>query len=125
REVRRFEGDVRYIRSLAFSQDGRFALTGIGHITVKDGKAVPVDCSVRLWEVATGREVRRFDGHSSSVQCVAFSPDGRRAVSVSPDGTIMLWDLPADFGAAVKAPAEKRAPVPAGSQLAEAEKRIK
>jgi len=31
-------------------------------------------------------------GHTSGVQSVAFSPDGRFARSVSADGTIKLWD---------------------------------
>jgi WD40 repeat protein len=40
---------------------------------------------------------RRFSGHRGPVRCVAFSPDGTRALSVSgsPDGdrTLRLWDV--------------------------------
>jgi WD40 repeat protein len=32
-------------------------------------------------------------GHSSFVYSVAFSPDGRSALSSSPDNTLRLWDV--------------------------------
>ncbi|HEX8204051.1 MAG TPA: hypothetical protein VF590_26480, partial [Isosphaeraceae bacterium] len=36
-----------------------------------------------LWDVETGRELRRFQGHTRGVIGAAFSPDGRRALSGS------------------------------------------
>ena len=32
---------------------------------------------MRLWDVDSGQEVRRFEGHTGQVLAVAFSPDGR------------------------------------------------
>jgi WD40 repeat protein len=52
--------------------------------------------SVRLWDVATGQEVRRASGHKEAVWCVAFAPDGKVLVTGSRDGTLRTWE--ADTG---------------------------
>jgi len=45
------------------------------------------------FELVTGKELRTFTGHPKSVVSVAFSPDGRTALSGSYDDTFKLWDL--------------------------------
>jgi WD40 repeat protein len=45
--------------------------------------------------VDRGRELRTLKGHSSSVDGVAVSAGGRRAVSTSGDKTPKAWDLTA------------------------------
>jgi WD40 repeat protein len=52
------------------------------------------DRTVRLWDTATGRELAQFTGHEGGVSRVAFSPDGRRAISSDTEGVIKLWQLP-------------------------------
>ncbi|MDZ4163738.1 MAG: caspase family protein [Smithellaceae bacterium] len=47
---------------------------------------------MRLWEVATGKEIQSFAGHTSSVASVVFSPDGRFALS-GDDKTLRLWEV--------------------------------
>ncbi len=67
--------------SVMFSPDGRYLLTAGG-----------TDSSARLWEVATGREIRWFLGHESRVGEAVFSPDASRVLTCSYDGTARIWD---------------------------------
>ncbi|MGE3241741.1 MAG: WD40 repeat domain-containing protein [Pirellulales bacterium] len=67
--------------SFAFSPDGRLLATGAA------------DNSVRIWNVETGEELRRFDGHIDRVSYVDFSPDGKLLASTSWDGTVLLWSV--------------------------------
>ena len=48
---------------------------------------------IRLWEVASGENIVTFWGHTTDVQCFAFSQDGTLLVSGGHDGAIYLWDL--------------------------------
>jgi WD40 repeat protein len=51
------------------------------------------DTDVRLWEVATGKELAVLTGHRAAVLNCAFSPDGRTLASKSDDRTIKFWNL--------------------------------
>jgi dipeptidyl aminopeptidase/acylaminoacyl peptidase len=67
---------------LCFSPDGRTLATGAtgeGHL--------------RLWEVATGQERRRLEGHQGSVDAIAFSRDGRILVTGGGETAALVWDL--------------------------------
>jgi WD40 repeat protein len=78
-------GTVRWrhsdrITALAFTADGKHLVTG------------SADRTVRLWDVTTGKEVQRLDGHKGKVVAVAVSPDGRIA-SLGAEQALLLWDV--------------------------------
>src|SRR5262249_2774764 len=50
------------------------------------------DGTIRLTEVATGKTIREFKGHTGPVASVALSTDGKRLVSGSFDGTARIWN---------------------------------
>jgi len=81
RLLRTFEGHTGGVRSVSFSPDGRYALSGSD------------DKTLRLWEVASGILLRSFAGHTSWVTSVSFSPDGRYALSGGMDKTLRLWEV--------------------------------
>ncbi|MBN1813282.1 MAG: protein kinase [Anaerolineae bacterium] len=93
--IRRFAGDAVAVspNSVAFSPDGKYALVGSGDAFGDSGAK-----SLVLWDIETGREIRRFEGHRSLIRSVAFSPDGRMALSGSQGdegNDLILWDISA------------------------------
>jgi hypothetical protein len=51
---------------------------------------------LRLWEMASGKQVHSFEGHRTEIYSIAFSPDGRQLVAASEDAPCFVWDV---FGA--------------------------
>jgi WD40 repeat protein len=64
-------------------------------ISATSAKAVSTgeDGEIRLWDVNTGKQVRRFPAHAGAVWCAAFSPTGDRLLTGSDDGTVRLWQV--------------------------------
>jgi WD40 repeat protein len=83
--------------TVAFAPDGR--------VLVSRGP----DPTVRVWDVATAKEIGQLEGHDGNVTALAFAPDGKTLVSGGKDSTVLVWDatrlkpLPRPKPAALKA----------------------
>lgn len=73
-------GHTGDIVALSASPDGRYALTG------------STDGTLKLWDVAAGKEIRTMAGHVGTVTGVVLAADAHSALSAGDDGTIRLWD---------------------------------
>ena len=69
------------ITCCALSPDGGQALSGSW------------DTTLRLWDIDTGHEMRRFQGHNEKVIFSASSADGHRSISASRDGKVCVWEV--------------------------------
>jgi WD40 repeat protein len=84
------------VNAVAFSRDGRVALTGTGHHvdpnlrTTAHGTAAP---AAWLWDVSTGQRLGEPLTHPAPVLAVTLSADGRTALTGCADGKARLWDL--------------------------------
>ena len=67
--------------SYTFTHDGRYIISGGG------------TGDLTLYDTETGKEVRQFVGHTSTVWSMAVSPDNQTLVSGSTDQTVRLWDI--------------------------------
>jgi WD40 repeat protein len=87
------QSEENNVNSIAFSPDGKFIVSG------------SADNTVRIWNVATGKEIARMlpdyfaltqNGttyYMSGVYHVAFSPDGKYIASSGTDGNVYIWEV--------------------------------
>ena len=67
--------------TLAFSPDGKAIAEGLQNN------------SVRLWDVATGKETLPVSGHQGGISSLAVSPDGKTLTTFGADDTVRQWDI--------------------------------
>ena len=74
-------GHTDYVSSVTFSPDGKTLVSG------------SVDKTIRLWDVATGKQKKTITGHTDYVSSLTFSPGGHTFASGGGDGTLHLWNV--------------------------------
>jgi WD40 repeat protein len=83
-------GHTGRVYSVSLSPDDRFIVSGC------------LNNTVRVWEVATGQQVRVLEGHTKMVSSVVWSPDGKYIVSGSADKTVRMWEADEQVCACVR-----------------------
>jgi WD40 repeat protein len=76
-----FYGSGENTSDMALSPDGKLLARG--------GPA----STIRLWDVATGKELPQVAGHRGSISAAVVAPDGKTALTLGADQTLRLWDL--------------------------------
>ena len=125
-------GHSGLVRSVAWSSDGTFLLSGSNDKTVRKWRSSTGDCifavqtpnwvyavacspdnkhfvsggdnvSLYVWDSSTGTKTfGPLSGHTNDVYTVAYSPSGRQFISGSDDNSIIIWD--SDTGAKLFGP---------------------
>ena len=76
-----WQGHNHFVTAVAVSPNGQRALTG------------SLDKTAVLWDVSSGKQLRRFRGHSDRIESAAFSPDAQQFATGSYDKTVVLWNV--------------------------------
>ena len=79
--IKTLTGHSSFINCLVFSPDGKMLFSG------------SADKTIKLWNLATNKEVRTLKGHSGFINFLTITPDGQLLVSASADKTMKVWNL--------------------------------
>jgi WD40 repeat protein len=119
---RQWAPDASASRQAAFSRDGRLLATSSasGRITVRETQGWRIvaelvhpvgataaffsndgamlyssgyDGVIRVWELATRREIKRLDGARGTIWSMDISPDGSRLAAAGEDRIVRIWPL--------------------------------
>lgn len=76
------KGHAKAVSTVTFSADGKLLASGSD------------DGTIKIWDPATGKEVKTLAGHGKAIGALAFSPDGKLLASASdgPDA-VKIWDV--------------------------------
>lgn len=95
--VRLFVGHQSPISCVRISSDGRYlASAGAGNSasgSLKRSDNSPDEYAISLWDLASGRRIKKMWGHTAAVHEMDFSADGAMLVSGGADATVRCWDV--------------------------------
>jgi hypothetical protein len=74
-------GHSSSINVIALTPDGKQIVSGAD------------DGILKVWDLATGKELRSLSGHGNAVTAIIVTPDGKQVISGSKDGTLTVWNL--------------------------------
>jgi WD40 repeat protein/serine/threonine protein kinase len=93
RKLTTFKGHTTAVVSVAFSPDGRRLASSSSYLGGFGGTSDPGEPGeVKVWDAATGEELRSLKGHRRFVNAVAFGPDGKRLATLGRDNAVKVWD---------------------------------
>jgi WD40 repeat protein len=81
KKIAHLDGHQLYVWSAAFSHDGKYIATA------------SVDDTVKIWDRATGKNLRTLTGHNEGAYGVDFSPDDRTLAAACGNGKVKLWNV--------------------------------
>jgi RNA polymerase sigma factor (sigma-70 family) len=92
---RRIPGGWVRLWDVKSSPDGKILAAASRDTEILHGNVLmgPEKGSTRLWEIATGREWRRFPVEGLDVHRIAFSTDGKLLAAAVTDRTVRFYDL--------------------------------
>lgn len=80
-KVKSFAQHLDAVGAVAFSPDGLMLASG------------SKDKTIQIWDLATGKSIRTFEGDSSTIWSVTFDSNGGRLATGTGFWRVMLWDL--------------------------------
>lgn len=86
------------ILTIAYSPDGKRIASAGGTPWAAQGVSSG-DKTIRIWDIASGKEVRQLNDHPQGIGCLAFSPDSKFiAAATIGDASLRIWEIDANKG---------------------------
>jgi WD40 repeat protein len=81
-EIQQLDGKISFLQGMVISPNGFFLATSDASRHI-----------IQLWNIASGQQLHRLQGHSELIYCLEFNPKGNLLASGSADNTVRIWDV--------------------------------
>lgn len=94
-ETHKFQGHPSQITAMAFTPDcQKLASASYGNNPMSCGDPPGTHLAqIIIWDLGTKKPFQVIHGHSGTVNCMEFNPDGNKLASASDDGTVKVWSV--------------------------------